>query len=313
VDLNLFEFDYDLTWAAFFLNADEHVYGRYGGRDASGPDERISLDGLRHAMRAALAAHQRMPNAKPAAPRDRPLLAENYPAARRLRRGECIHCHQVYEFRREELQAAGRWTKDEVWVYPQPENVGLILDINAGDRVRAVAPDSPAGRAGLQPGDTLVSLNGVPVASIADAQYALHRAPRAGTIPVTWQRDGRALNGRLELTDGWRRTNITWRPSLLDGLPSLSLYGADLSAAEKKALGLSEKRLAFRQDAPVPRDMQAAGVRAGDIIIGIDHQPLEMTVDQFLGYVRRNYLAGERVTLNLIRDGKRVDLPLTLR
>ena len=159
MDLNLFEFDYDLTWAAFFLNADEHVYGRYGGRDASGPDERISLDGLRHAMRAALAAHQRMPNAKPAAPRDRPLLAENYPAARRLRRGECIHCHQVYEFRREELQAAGRWTKDEVWVYPQPENVGLILDINAGDRVRAVAPDSPAGRAGLQPGDTLLLLS----------------------------------------------------------------------------------------------------------------------------------------------------------
>ena len=37
-DLNQFDFDYDLTWAGFFVNADGKVYGRYGGRDASGPD-----------------------------------------------------------------------------------------------------------------------------------------------------------------------------------------------------------------------------------------------------------------------------------
>ena len=37
-DLNVFDFDYDLTWAAFFLNADETVYGRFGGRDAESPD-----------------------------------------------------------------------------------------------------------------------------------------------------------------------------------------------------------------------------------------------------------------------------------
>ena len=46
----------------------------------------------------------------------------------------------------------------------------------------------------------------------------------------------------LELPDGWRKTNLTWRPSLLDVLPSLTVYGEDLSAEEKKALGLSAKR-----------------------------------------------------------------------
>jgi len=40
---------------------------------------------------------------------------------------------------------------------------------------------------------------------------------------------------------------------------------------------------------------------------------LELTVDQFLGYVRQNYLVGERLTLNVLREGKRVDLPWTLR
>ena len=48
VDLRLFDFDYDVTWFAFFLNADEHVYGRYGGRDAVDAQSRdcLSRDGV---------------------------------------------------------------------------------------------------------------------------------------------------------------------------------------------------------------------------------------------------------------------------
>ena len=54
LNLALFDFDYDLTWVAFFVNAQEVVYGRYGSRDADSPDGRNSLKGLRHAMQAAL-------------------------------------------------------------------------------------------------------------------------------------------------------------------------------------------------------------------------------------------------------------------
>lgn len=32
VDLKQFQFDYDQTWCAFFLNADGTIYGRYGTR-----------------------------------------------------------------------------------------------------------------------------------------------------------------------------------------------------------------------------------------------------------------------------------------
>ena len=117
----------------------------------------------------------------------------------------------------------------------------------------------------------------------------------------------------MDLADDWRRTNITWRPSLLDLLPSPSVFGENLSAAEKKALGLGEKRLAFRQEEGVRDEALAAGVRPGDVIVGVDHQTLEMSMLDFLGYVRRNYLAGERVTLNVLRGGQRLDLPMTLR
>jgi hypothetical protein len=311
VDLRLFEFDHDLTWFVFLLGADETVYGRYGGRDARSAEARLSLAGLRYAMSAALAAHRQGRGIAP--PREgRPQLAEDLPAAKRLPAGQCIHCHQVNEMKREAHKAAGSWRREDLWVYPLPENLGLTLDVDAGNRVRAVAPGSSAQRIDLRPGDMVQTLNGYPVASFADAQYALHRAPAQGRLAIAWQREGQALSGELELAVGWRKTNLTWRPSLLDILPSLPLYGDDLSAAEKKTLGLSEKRLAFRQQKPT-KDVREAGVREGDVILGIDGLPLEMSMDEFLAYVRRNYLVGDRVTLNMLREGRRVDLPLTLR
>jgi membrane-associated protease RseP (regulator of RpoE activity) len=311
VDLNLFDFDYDLTWAAFFLSPGEKVYGRYGGRDAKSADARISVAGLRYAMKAALEAHRAAKDAPPR-PAGAPLLAEEYPAAKKAGRG-CIHCHQVNEFRRTELKSAGKWNPETRWVFPLPENAGITLEVDEGNKVRAVKPGSPAAAAGLAPGDFLRDLNGIAVASFADAQYALQRAPAHGPVTVSWLRGGKAMTCTLDLPAGWRTTNLTWRPSMLDLLPALAIYGDDLSAAEKQALGLPEKRLAFRQQDPVPKDAQAAGLQAGDVVLGIDGLALEMTVEQFLGYVRQNYLVGDRITLNVVRGGKRIDLPMTLR
>lgn len=311
-DLNLFEFDYDLTWVAFFMNGEEKIYGRYGGRDASHPDHRLSLPGMRYAMQAALTAHRQDPKAKPAARPDKPLRVEDYPAARR-NRDECIHCHQVYEFRRAAQKEAGQWSRENVWGYPLPENVGLALDVDVGNRLKSVKAGSPAAKAGLQAGDLLMKLNDLPVASFADAQYALHKAPVKGQVPVVWTRDGKEQSARLELTEGWRKTNLTWRPSMLDILPSLTLYGDDLTPVQKKALGLSEKRLAFEQDKVVHSEAKKAGVLAGDVIIGINGEVMEMSMVDFLGHVRRNFLIGDQITLNVLRGGKRLTLPWTLR
>jgi predicted metalloprotease with PDZ domain len=312
VDLNVFDFDYDLTWAGFFLGADEKVYGRFGGRDASGPDRRLSLAGLRHAMRAALDTHRR--EAKAPAPRlGKPRRAENYPAARSMASNECIHCHQVHEFRRAERKAAGTWKREEVWLYPLPENVGLTLDVDRGDSVRAVQPGTPAAKLGVRAGDVIRAINSLSVASQADFRQGLHRAPWEGKTTLSWQRDGKTFTGQLELKAGWKKTNNTWRPSLLDILPALTVYGDDLDAAEKKKLGLPASRLAFRQDAKVHSQARAAGVRAGDIILGIEGETLDTTVDGFLAHVRRHYLVGDRISLRVLRDGKRVSLPMTLK
>jgi hypothetical protein len=311
VNLNVFDFDYDLTWAAFLMNAEEKVYGRFGGRDTGSPDHYLTLAGLKYALRNALAAHRQEPNGKPAAePTAR--TVERYAAAGRLKPNACIHCHQVYDFRREEMKAAKTWHREDVWVYPQPANVGLVVDANQGNRVVSVTPESAASRAGLRPGDILQQLQGKPVTSFADLQYALHRAPVQGTVALSWQRGEKSFKGSLDLAEGWRQTDISWRTSMWGLEPVPGVYGQDLTAEEKKALGLTAKRLAFRQGQFVPPPARAAGVQAQDVIVGIDQKPLDMTMLQFNAYVRLNYQVGDRVTLNVLRNGKRVDLPMTL-
>jgi hypothetical protein len=308
-DLRRFEFDYDLTWYAFFLNADGTVYGRYGGRDAASADARLSLKGLRYAMGQALEAHQTPPPPRPL-PGD-PDRPEDFAAAQRHK--GCIHCHNINEFRRADLQALGKWDRESVWVYPLPENVGVTLDIDVGNQVKAVRPGSPAEKAGLKAGDLVKQLGGHRVASFADASYALHKSPARGSIPVTWARDGREQSAAIEVADGWRKTNLTWRPSMLDILPSVPFSGDDLTAEEKKRLGVAPGRAAFRQDETVHSTLRAAGIRAGDVVVGFDGQAVDGAIGDLLGHVRRNYLVGDTVTVDVLRDGKPVGVRLTLK
>ncbi len=312
VDLDLFDFDYDLTWMGFFLHADGTIYGRYGGRDADSADSRVSLAGLRYALEMALARHRRTAIRCSEPETKTPRTVEQYSATRRLPERACIHCHQVYDLRRESLQAVGKWRREELWVYPLPENIGLTLDRDRGDRVAQVAADSLAARAGIQAGDQLLSIDGRSVASFADVQYALHRAPAHGTLSITWRHEEQTRKSELPLPDGWRKTDISWRWSLRGVDPPPGVQGDDLSADEKKALGLSAKHLAFRQGPFVSEPARQAGLRQNDVIIGVDGKTLDMNERQFGAYIRLNYRVGERVIYNVLRRGKRLDIALTL-
>ena len=314
IDLNVF--DFDLTWAGFFMNADDYVYGRYGSRDEGPAAAGLSLDGLKYAMQQALKAFQQTPRAKPtgniAESSGFPTRVENYPAASRLKKDACIHCHQVHNFQQELLWSKKIWTKDNMWLYPPPKTIGLELELDQGDKVESVKRDSPASRTGLQEGDVLKTLNGIAIASAADVQFALNKASKSGSVPVLWTRDGRDMSAKIRLETGWRKSDISWRGSMWTMPPAFGMYGQNLTAARKKELGLSEKRLAFRQGNYVPPKTKRAGIRAGDIVIGVDGKKLEMTMLQFNVYIRANYNVGDKVKFNIIRNGKRLEIPMTL-
>jgi predicted metalloprotease with PDZ domain len=307
-DLNLFEYDYDLTMMIFFLDAEEKVYARYGGRDAESPDSRQSLAGLHYTMESVLRMHEREEKAFAPKSQEGPKFIRDIGGARR----GCMHCHQVKEALNADLHRTGKWTRDAAWRYPLPENLGFELEVDRGNVVKAVKDRSPASAAGLKAGDVVQRLNGVPVHSFGDAQYALDRAPKTGAVEIAWQRDDTTLKDKLELPDGWRQSDISWRPSMQRLVPSVRLAGKDLTPDERKALGLSANQLAFRQRDTVSEQAKAAGVRAGDVILGVDDKTLEGDSIDFSVWVQRHYLVGDRVMVNLLRGGKRMDLPMTL-
>jgi predicted metalloprotease with PDZ domain len=309
LDLSLFEFDYDLTFMVFFLDADTRVYARYGGRDASSPDSRQSLAGLKYTMQSVLKMHEQ--NDRAFAPKkDTPKFIREVAGGKG---GRCMHCHQVKEVLNADLKKKGQWTADLAWRYPLPENLGIKLEVDRGNVVKEVQDNTPASAAGLKPGDVLQRLNGVPIHSFADAQFALDRAVKTEAVEVAWSRGDTVLKDKLALPEGWRKTAVTWRPSLRHLLPFVRLSGNDLTAEEKKQLGLPAKQLAYRPKEPLSSQAKTAGIQPGDVILGVDGKMLELDSVQFVRYLERNYLVGEQLTINVLRDGKRVNLPMTLK
>jgi S1-C subfamily serine protease len=156
-------------------------------------------------------------------------------------------------------------------------------------------------------------LNGLPIHSIADAQFALDRAPAAGKINLTWERAGKETAGSITLTEGWRKSDLNWRPSSRLLVPRMPLYGADLSAAQKQALGLPARQLALGLDKEINPRVQAAGVRPGVTVLGVDGKPRRaLTASDFRAYVHDEYLIGDRVQIDVLRDGKRLSIPYIL-
>src|SRR5262245_1825278 len=163
----------------FFLNSDEKVYARYGGRDPSSADSRQSLEGLRYTMESVLEMHDR--ETKQFAPRTE--------TRRKYARdvtgwygGGCMHCHQVKEAINDRLMREGNWMREMAWRFPMPENIGIRLEIDRGNVVEAVLPNTPAAQAGMDSGDVLETVGGVPIHSFADAQFALDRASAKGSL-----------------------------------------------------------------------------------------------------------------------------------
>ena len=310
VDLSIFDFDYDMQWCALMLTPAGEVLGRFGGRDADTPAKYQTLPGLRHSLASALERFKAGDVAK--LPPRMKMVAEDYPAAERRAENACIHCHHVYEFRRDYLQSKGEWRLDEVWVYPQPENIGLTLDLNQGDRVVSVQPKSAAAKLGIKAKDRLTRINDIPIASIADVQFALHKAPKKGDVALVWQSESQEGKGTIALAENWRQTDISWRWSLKSLAPNPSIIGDDLGLEERVKRGLDARQLAYRHMNFLTPAARHAGLQANDVIIGIDDKSLSMSARQFEAHIRLNYRVGQEVTLNVLRGKERVKVKLKL-
>lgn len=326
LDLSLFQYDYDMSWAAMFVEADGTILGRYGTRVTSGPksDSHLSLAGFRKAAERALALHGKYPANKaqlaekrgpaPAysVPEEIPGLEERARGA--VRKENCIHCHMIREYELRAKWEAGKLTADDLKVYPMPDQIGMTMDIDDGLRVASVAEGSAAEEAGIEIGDELVSMSGQPLVSLADIQWVLHRAADQATIPVTLKRDNAMVETKIELGGNWKQSDIAWRASSWYGLRQ-GLKTEPLPAAEKRSRGIGADRLAlavkgmFGKGAP---KLNAAGLRQNDVIIAVDDKTDAMTESEFLIYLRLNHGPKDAVKFTVLRGDARRELEIPM-
>lgn len=322
VDLKRYDFDWDLTFAALVMHPDGTIYHRYGGRDHRGAGVWLSERSFENFLRQGLethAAYLRDPH--PPEPRE-PLYLEEVDAFAVKDKGECIHCHSVFPSLRAEARERGEWGTDGDWIYPPPSRLGFDLDRDDQRSVTGVEPETPAARAGLLPGDRLLSLDGRDLATVSDLSAVLHGLPAEGGVQtLTIERDGSPRTLDLELATGWKRgtpLSYSWRPLKWALLPAPGFGGPLLTAEQKRSRGIDPKVFAFRVQYTVTwgenrrfgQAVNRAGLRQNDVVLGTMSKRDFETVAHFHSWWRLTCKPGEVVELALWKGGAVEALPL---
>jgi len=324
IDLSLFQFDYGMTWAVVFLNADGTIYGRYGTRDYR--DEQsakplVALSGFRQALQAALEIHKGYPANKESlkakrGPAPRFPKPDGYPSLRQFAapiqttsadtaETSCLHCHQIEQADYKIYRLARQPIPDDkLWAYPLPDVAGIVLDPAERARVKEVLPNTPGAKAGFKAGDDLVSLDGQPLVSIADVQWVLHQAKDPATVKAEVSRGGSKQSLTLSLPAGWRRKGAVkghgswvYRP-ISDA--------RDLPADQRKKLGLADSAVA------IEILWADHGLQKGDVIIEADGRRSGMTLTDFLAYTAQKKMTGDKVAVTVLRGGKELKIQLAV-
>jgi hypothetical protein len=331
MDLSLFQFHGQLTWAVFFLNADRTIYGRYGSRAPTGTsgfrgnDRFVTLDGFKKALQGALETHAGYPGNRaslagktgpaPAARTPEAIpAAQGYPARRvdgsDKNRG-CIHCHQVQDWDLIEARKKGFVPDRLLWTYPMPDALGLTFDPAERATVTAVAAGSAAEKGGFKAGDRLLALGGQSMLSIADVQWTLHQAEEPGSLKGEVERGGKKVAVGLELKPGWRRTwnfadnlSVGWvtrqrsAGMRLEPVPDLEREKLGLGA-DVPALRIKDLSPDFAKDRNV--SPKQAGLKKGDVLVELDGKPIPATESDYLVHLVQKKKPGEKIRLSYRR------------
>ena len=345
LDLSLFQYDMNQSWAAFFLNADSVIYGRYGTRAAQRDDKAITIEGFSKALEGAVDLHRRYlieptkvkadlsakigPKPRWDKPDDIPVIQRTVRWGKPLgkmtgsKQTECLHCHFVPAADMMSTLDAGEPIPDQaLWAYPLPETVGWTLDPKEMAKITKVGIKSQAEKAGFQAGDAMIRINQQPIISIADIQWILHQAGEEDTLSVQVKRNDQQLNLELSLETGWRRKDeFASRVSSWDFF-KVKLFGVNqleaLTDSESAELDLPAGQTALRIVKLAPswggmnQDVRKAGLQEGDIIIQVDDTTKLSDHSEILAYLVQSKRSGEILNLVVLREGKRTKLSVPL-
>jgi serine protease Do len=183
----------------------------------------------------------------------------------------------------EEILHHGKVTRGYLGVGIQEVTAGIAKAFHtksvAGALVSQVAPDSPAHKAGIQPGDVIVAVDGVAVPDANMLRLRLAQEPPNTLVHLRLFRDGRERDVAVRLGELPQRVAEGLPPAPASGVLA-GLEVQDLTPQIAKELGVPQNTTGVVIQAALPGSTAAeSGLRRGDIIEEIDRHPIHNSAE----------------------------------
>jgi serine protease Do len=213
-----------------------------------------------------------------------------------------------------------------------PERLAeLKLKEEHGAEITMVDQDAPAGKAGLQVHDVIVSLNGTAVESTAQLRRMIKETPAGRVVNIGISRDGQPVTIKLQLAD--RHKSMAWEPNVHIEMPEIPKLPAmpDFDVPVSVVIVHSSLRSGLMVENITPQlgeffgikggngvlvrsvekgsRGEKSGFRAGDVVIKVNNQPVHDTSD-FTHALRSS--SGGATAVTVMREKREQNLTLTL-
>ncbi len=208
---------------------------------------------------------------------------------------------------KDQIQQHGKVQHGRLGVTIQEVNQGLAetfgLPKPAGALVGSVAKDGPAAKAGLEPGDVILKLDGKEIAKSSDLPPLVAQVKPGSSVALDVWRNGKPMT--LNATIGTLEDRATVASAEdLAGQGKLGVAVRPLSPDEKRSSELASGVVVEDVAGAAAR----AGVRPGDVILAFNNTPVK-SPEQLKELVGK---AGKTVALLVQRDDARIFIPVRL-
>ncbi|HEY1996480.1 DegQ family serine endoprotease [Paraburkholderia sp.] len=173
-----------------------------------------------------------------------------------------------------------------------------------GALVSSVDPNGPAAKAGLQPGDVITSVNGVPVTDSESLPSQIASLAPGSTANVQVWRDKASKDIKVtigSLSDAKVASNDKAPPELQG---RLGVAVRPLTPDEKSSASVSHGLLVQQAGGPA----ENAGIQPGDVILAVNGRPVS-SVEQLKQMIAQ---AGNSIALLIQRDNSQIFVPVDL-
>jgi len=207
-----------------------------------------------------------------------------------------------------QLVQYGKVTRGRMGVTIQEVNQSLAesfgLKKPAGALVSSVEKDSPAAKAGIEPGDVILRIDGREVQSSIDLSgYVADLRPGTSARVELWRKGG---SRELTVTVGEmapRKTAAAGNPGATDQ-GRLGVAVRELNPDERKEAGINGGVVVENVGGAAAK----AGLQPGDIILALNNTPVK-DAQQLRGMVAKS---GKHVALLVQRDDAKIYIPVDL-